>query len=377
MNRSDGPSNEFEAGKARTAARDVAQASIEELRQRGGPFVAAVRATRMPMVLTDPNLPGNPIVFANQAFLNISGYRMDEVLGQQPHFMNGRQTDPQDAARFAESLRSDLDDLVETIQYRKDGSRFVATVLLSAFKDEEGKTLNHFMSFLDVTRRSEAESEVTELKLMQAAMSDRERQSQMLLAELQHRVRNTLAMIRSIVRRTASTSKTVEEFEQHLDGRLGSFARTQAYVTRDPMGSIDLELIVHDELLAHAQTGNPEIVIEGPEVRLPAKLAETLGLAVHELTTNAVKHGALADEGNSIEVRWSLDGIDDGRRLNFRWREKLARRKLSKPNRAGFGTELLDRVMSYELDADPRIEFKPDGFSYEVIIPLPNTPATH
>src|SRR5690348_11382046 len=94
--------NEFEQHKPGPKARSDAEAQIEELRARGGVFVNAVRAARMPMVLTDPNLPGNPIVFANQAFLNLSGYSMQEVLGQQPYFMNGKDTDPIDAPRFAE-----------------------------------------------------------------------------------------------------------------------------------------------------------------------------------------------------------------------------------------------------------------------------------
>ena len=166
--------NEFEIDKPGTNARSVAEAAIEELRQRGGVFVNAVRATRMPMALTDPNLPGNPIVFANESFLKLSGYSMEEVLGQQPHFMNGPDTDPRDVARFAEVLRSDQDDIIESIQYRKDGSRFVATVLLSAYKDDHGKVLNHFMSWLDVTRRVDAEAEIVDLKSLQAALRDSE-----------------------------------------------------------------------------------------------------------------------------------------------------------------------------------------------------------
>src|SRR5690242_18567386 len=99
--------NDFERGKTGTNARSNAEAAIEELRQRGGVFVEAVRSTRMPMALTDPNLPGNPIVFANESFLKLSGYSMGEVLGQQPHFMNGPGTDPNDAARFSEAIRAD------------------------------------------------------------------------------------------------------------------------------------------------------------------------------------------------------------------------------------------------------------------------------
>lgn len=195
-----------------------------------------------------------------------------------------------------------------------------------------------------------------------------------LLSELQHRVRNTLAVIRSIVRRTAVSSSSVEEFEQHLDGRLGSFARTQSYVTRDPEGNIDLEMIVRDELLAHATSENHSVILDGPGVRLNAKQAETMGLAVHELTSNAIKHGALAGDGNRVEVRWSLKGQGKKRVLRFNWSEQLIDGDLEPPTRSGFGMELLERVMAYELDAEPLIEFKEDGLSYQVDIPLP--PAT-
>ncbi|MBC9033818.1 PAS domain-containing protein [Sphingomonas sp. JC676] len=84
--------NAFEIDKTGTAARSQAQDRIEVLRGEGGIFVEAVRATRMPMTVTDPSLSGNPIIFANEAFLILSGYSMEEVLGQQPHFLNGPDT---------------------------------------------------------------------------------------------------------------------------------------------------------------------------------------------------------------------------------------------------------------------------------------------
>src|SRR3712207_9179858 len=126
-----GSPNRFEQDKPGTAGRSRSEARIEELRQEGGVFVEAVRATRMPMAMTDPNLPGNPIVFANQSFLDLTGYGMDEVLGQQPYFMNGPDTDPGDATRFREALEQDRDEHLESVQYKKDGSRFVASLFLS------------------------------------------------------------------------------------------------------------------------------------------------------------------------------------------------------------------------------------------------------
>jgi len=170
----DSSPNAFERDKPGTSGRSAAEAAVEDLRKQGGVFVEAVRATRMPMVLTDPALPGNPIIFANKSFLKLSGYKAEEVLGQQPHFMNGPDTDPNDAARFSEALRSGQDELVETAQYRKDGSRFIATVLVSAFKDEHGRTLNHFMSYFDVTRRAKAEEEVVSLQKVHTALAESE-----------------------------------------------------------------------------------------------------------------------------------------------------------------------------------------------------------
>jgi PAS domain S-box-containing protein len=164
-----------------TPARDRAEGRIEGVRDLGGVFVEAVRATSLPMVLTDPTLPGDPIVFANQAFLDLSGYAMEDVLGQQPHFLNGPDTDPEDAARFRQILADDMDSAVETIQYASDGRRFVATVLLSAFKDDDGRTINHFLTWADVTRRVDAEGEAADLRAIQMALRQSEAKYRSLL----------------------------------------------------------------------------------------------------------------------------------------------------------------------------------------------------
>lgn len=151
------PHNAFESDKAGTHARSLSEDRIERLRQGGGVFVEAVRATRMPMVVTDPHLDGNPIVFANEAFLHLSGYAMHEVLGQQPHFMSGADTDEGDAARFRDAVARDRGEVVETVQYRKDGTPLVVAVFVSGFKDAEGRTAHQFLSYLDVTARIAAE----------------------------------------------------------------------------------------------------------------------------------------------------------------------------------------------------------------------------
>jgi PAS domain S-box-containing protein len=174
------PHNDFEADMPTTEARSSIEARIEAIRAQGGIFVEAVRATRMPMAVTDPSLPGNPIVFANEAFLQVSGYSMAEILGQQPHFMNGARTDAADAVAFRKALEENRDAVIETIQYRKDGTAFTASVLLSAFKGPDGRTAHQFLSYLDVTRRVEAETSLALIEASEARLRASEERFRML-----------------------------------------------------------------------------------------------------------------------------------------------------------------------------------------------------
>jgi PAS domain S-box-containing protein len=166
-----------------------------------------------------------------------------------------------------------------------------------------------------------ASTEIEEAKRLQA-------HTEMLVAELQHRVRNILAVVRSIARRTGDTSATVEDYAAHLQGRISSLARTQNVLTRTPGSGVNLEELVGDELLAHA-VQEDQVTIGGPAVRLQGKAAETLGLALHELATNAVKYGALAVPGGGLSVTWAIEPAGDVERLCLNG----ARRGVSCPGR--------------------------------------------
>ena len=137
--------NEFQEGMPDTPARTSAEQHIELLRQQGGVFVEAVRVTRMPMLVTDPTLPGNPITFANAAFMSLSGYSMDELLGQDPHFMNGTDTGPEAIARHQAAMEVGRDVTLEILQYRKDGSQFRAMLFATPLNDGQGRVTNHFL----------------------------------------------------------------------------------------------------------------------------------------------------------------------------------------------------------------------------------------
>ncbi len=191
-----------------------------------------------------------------------------------------------------------------------------------------------------------------------------------LLAEVQHRTRNTIGVIRAIARRTARTSETVDALAAHLDGRIGAFARVQSAVMREPSGGLSLPLLVADELAAVAAREGDLVDIIGPPVRLRPKAAETFGLAVHELATNAVEHGALAAPEGRVGVTWTV-GTDGGEsHLLFCWRESGLRDPPRPPTRRGFGMEHLERTLAYELQATTRWALHPAGLVCEIDVPF-------
>ncbi len=131
-------------------------------------FFAAVQATRMPMVVADPRQPDTPLVFANHAFLEMTGYTEDEILGKNCRFLQGPDTDPSTVKLIAEALRSERELTVELLNYRKDGSTFWNALFLTPVRSESGELLYYFSSQLDVSRRRDAEAALRQAQKMEA-----------------------------------------------------------------------------------------------------------------------------------------------------------------------------------------------------------------
>ncbi|MEY9128431.1 CheR family methyltransferase [Bradyrhizobium yuanmingense] len=230
------------------------------------------------------------------------------------------------------------------------GTRYIVRIL--PYRSIDNFIAGVVITFIDVTAITRAE----------------ERQ-RLLLAELQHRVRNTLGVVRSIARRSAETSSTVEEYASHLDGRLNAFARTQALVTRDPEGGVDLEYLVVEELLAYNAREGEQMRVSGPKIRFQPKAAETFALSIHELATNALKYGALSQPSGRIEVTWRVDESTEPAELVFEWRERGGPAVTTRP-RKGFGTELLERTLAFELKGQTTMAFNSAGLQCTITIPL-------
>ncbi|SDI17194.1 Two-component sensor histidine kinase, contains HisKA and HATPase domains [Bradyrhizobium sp. Rc2d] len=230
------------------------------------------------------------------------------------------------------------------------GTRYIVRIL--PYRSIDNFIAGVVITFIDVTAITRAE----------------ERQ-RLLLAELQHRVRNTLGVVRSIARRSAETSTTVEEYASHLDGRLNAYARTQALVTRDPEGGVDLEYLVVEELLAYNAREGEQMRVSGPKVRFQPKAAETFALALHELATNALKYGALSQSTGRIEITWRLDESTEPAELVFEWRERGGP-PVKPPARKAFGIEILERTLAFEFKGQTTLTFSPAGLQCTITIPL-------
>jgi two-component system CheB/CheR fusion protein len=191
-----------------------------------------------------------------------------------------------------------------------------------------------------------------------------------LLAELQHRVRNTLATMRLIARRSAEFSESLEDYTAHLDGRLAAMARVQNVIIQNPSAGVDLDRLVTDELTSALAYQEERTHVDGPDLRLHLRAAEPVALALHELTTNALKFGALATPTGRLAVTWRIEERDGASHLVFDWVERGVPLDEDESRRRGFGTVVLEEMLAYSLSAATNLAFAPDGVHYRLTLPL-------
>ncbi len=189
-------------------------------------------------------------------------------------------------------------------------------------------------------------------------------------AELQNRLRNLFAVVRSVFERTVARGGDLAEVCDHFSGRLDALARTQFALLSNRGGSAQLEDLIRGELLSAGTGDDPVLRIDGPAVELPPPIAEALGLAIHELTTNAVKFGALKAAGGRLEIAWRLVGTGESQQsLELDWRENGVPIVPVRPDR-GFGTELIEDALPYRIAARTSLRFVGGGVNCNIVVPL-------
>ena len=331
-----------------------AEADVESFRKDLGPFVVAAETTRMAMLFTDATEPDNPIIFANDSFLSLTGYDRDEVLGKSLDFLMANGSDTEALTRIKAEFEGSSSG-TEVLCRRKDGSEFWAAFFVSPVRDAGGDVVQYFASFIDLSKHK-----------------DDEVRSRMLIDELNHRVKNTLSTVQSIVWQTLRTTTDPKAIRQSIESRLFALSRSHDLLTREKWESAGLHDIAQDALEPFGVSGGraDRIVITGENIRFPPKAALALGIAFNELATNAVKYGALSNAVGSILIGWTIELAPGGRRLLLSWTEKNGPPVTPSAHR-GFGSRVLERGLAHELEGTVHLDYRPDGLVCTMDIPLP------
>jgi PAS domain S-box-containing protein len=200
------------------------------------------------------------------------------------------------------------------------------------------------------------------------ALKDRQ---QVLVAELQHRTRNLLALVQSIAKQMVRKTTSLETFGMEFQSRLRALSRVQSLLADVDHADIDLGTLLRAELAAHdGGLAADKITIAGPAVILPADAAQALALALHELATNAVKYGAFAQPLGQLSVSWSIESGQDGSAVRLEWQETGVTITGEEQQRRGYGRELIERALPYQLGTPARLEFRANGIYCEIVVPL-------
>ncbi len=216
---------------------------------------------------------------------------------------------------------------------------------------------------------------------MIGAMLDRTEERQwtelqtVLVGELQHRTRNIIGLIRAMAGQMARSSTSVPEFTEQFNARLDALARVTGLLAKlDDGQRIAFDDIVRTELSAHGvdDPGDPRCTIRGPKgIRLRSSTVQIVALALHELATNAVKHGALSTPGGRLTLEWKLDTSPGGApTLRIAWQESGVPADDTTASRQGFGRALIERALPYQLKADVTYDLTPDGVRCTMVLPL-------
>ncbi|MDB5724349.1 MAG: Blue-light-activated histidine kinase [Novosphingobium sp.] len=306
--------------------------------------LVALERTRMPIVITDPRQPDGPIVLANQAFMELTGYSANEVLGHNCRFLQGPDTAGEDVELIRNGLRNhDHHVEVELLNYRKDGSTFWNQLVISAVHAEDGELLYYFASQKDVTSRREAK------KL--------EESERLLLKEIDHRSLNALALVQSIVR--LSRTDSVERFAASIKGRVDALARAHRLLALSNWIEADLGELIAAEGAARGLT------YAGPPVGLPPHLVQPLSLVFHELFSNAREHGGLSRPEATTAIEWEAPACN----LVLRWTEGGVLLDSPSPPPSGLGLQLVGGIVTQQLGGTMELNWRPDGLSAEITMP--------
>ncbi len=291
----------------------------------------------------------------NPAAERLFGYKAVEMVGRNVHILMPEPYHGEHdgyLARYRETGERRIIGIGREVSgLRSDGTTFPLELSIAEWNDGDKRFFTGVMR--DVTDRRRAE----ELQ-------------RLMINELNHRVKNTLATVQSVAGQTLRNAADLGDARDALTTRLLALARGHDILTRESWDGAELADIVASVVAAHGET--ERFSVEGPPVRLAPKATLALSMALHELMTNAAKYGSLSNENGQVRLVWRRSKADAGERLRMTW-EEIHGPPVSPPTRQGFGTRLITGGLARELGGEVRLDYPPNGVICEIDAELGQT----
>lgn len=257
------------------------------------------------------------------------------------------------------------------IEHGPMGPRITPRGSFEAYLEEQRDKSNPWNSH-DLTAARELQISLTQITakgersqlLRHKDLISHQRQQDLMIAELNHRVKNILALIRSLSRQAKSSSASLESYARALEQRIAALAAAHDLAVSDHMKGVSLRSIISTEMQPYVDADSGQVILAGPLVGLRADVAPMVALVMHEVITNAAKYGSLSVREGIVQARWTKD--EDG--LHFTWRE-LGGPQVVTPSRHGFGRSLIERAIPYEFDGKVSLTYEPTGVEFTFDLP--------
>lgn len=287
----------------------------------------------------------------NQGAERLFGYTAEEAIGKPITMLIPPDRQAEEGRIIDQVRRGQRVDHYDTVRRRQDGGMVEVSLTVSPIRDASGKVIGASNISHDIGERRRHEENLS-----------------IVMRELSHRSKNLLSVMLAMAKQTARVSPSIDSFVYSFSARVEGLAKSHDLLVKQNWNGAALEELVEHQLLAFAAGDAERIEVVGPSLMIKPDAAQTIGLALHELGTNASKHGALSQPTGKVAVQWQLRDADGASRFQMTWREHGGP-PVTVPDADGFGRILLERLTAQKFGASAVLTFAPEGVTWTLDAP--------